>query len=397
MSQNPLTSHFQATNVKVIILFALVTAMCTGPLAFVPDSSAIQDPSDPRTMPLLSPGQHTGFATYVPIEPGMESTFDDRVDEMTEAGLDIARVLINWSEIEVAPGEYDLSLLEEQLEAFDIPDLQVMLTLGVTDSIEYSIPSDLQESELVLNQPIDDPAVIERYLDLLDAVLPALMDNSTVFLLSVANEPNAVLEERPREEAEALGRFLSKVRDDVHENYSGLAVTLTLASDFNNPSAPEWGPLIDPMDVMAINVGCLDGGFEAALDDSVPTMIELLLEVADGRQIVLQELSCASGWLDRPSDIGATTASQAAWFEAFFTLAAAEPQIRAVYVLDLIDWPDSIASIFGDAIRAEGLIDIGNRYQEFLVSWGLLTTPDLTPKPAWDVFIAQIASQSEAT
>lgn len=334
----------------------------------------------------LNPGLHLGYGTFAPVPAEAAPELEERIAEATNAGMDVARVMVDWSEIEPGAGGYDLATLEDQLERVPAGS-RIFLTLGVTDTDRYAVPDDLLASDTELSVPLDDPDVIARYLAVLDTVLPDLIADHGLFALSVANEPDDLLTSRPAEEAASLASFTRAVSAHAKTQFPGLAVTLTISGP-GVTNAPAFLPdLIDATDIAAFNWSCLDfSTFNVTGVNSIPTDVEMLLQAADGRDIVIQELSCASGYTDQASSIGSSPEMQAEWFESFFTAMREAPQFRAAFVLDLVDWPSDLATQFTDFLRAEGLSGIADQYEEFLATWGLLRF-DLQPKPAWDVFL----------
>lgn len=342
----------------------------------------------------LDSGVHLGFATFAPVPAESLPVLNELIAEATTAGMHVSRVMVDWSELEPIAGAYDSTALDDQLERVPIGS-SLFLTLGVTDTDHYSVPDDLLASDTELSQPLDDPMVIERYLALLDKTLPALIEEHGLFALSVANEPDDLLLSRPNEEATALASFTRAVSEHVESQFSGLPVTLTISGP-GVTSAPDFLPeLLAATDIAAFNWSCLDfSTFESTGVDTIPDDIDLLLRSASVRDIVIQELSCGSGYADRPSSIGSSPESQAEWFAAFFAAMQAEPQFRAAFVLDLVDWPTELAAQYTDFLRAEGLDEIADRYGEFLATWGLLSF-ELQPKPAWDVFLKSLQEQGK--
>lgn len=86
-----------------------------------------------------------GYGTFSPVGPERLQTLDVRVAEATAAGMDVARVMVDWVEIETEAGAYDPTLLDDQLER--VPDgTRLFLALGVTDVDRYALPADLLAS-----------------------------------------------------------------------------------------------------------------------------------------------------------------------------------------------------------------------------------------------------------
>ncbi len=69
-----------------------------------------------------------------------------------------------------------------------------------------------------------------------------------------------------------------------------------------------------------------------------------MMAVADGRPVVIQELSCASGYEDRPSLIGSSVGYQREFPQAFWDRLGRSPGLRAAFILDTVDWPGGLAA-----------------------------------------------------
>lgn len=367
-----------------IALFSMIAVLSVS-LGYIP---AVADGSSP--VDALSPGLHLGYETFSPIAVDQLPLFDARVSEATDAGLDVARIMVDWAEVVETSGEFDRSLLHDQLER--VPrNTRLFLTLSVTDVDRYSVPADLLSSDGGLNTSLDDPVVIGRYLDLMDDIVPELISEYGLFAISTANEPDVLLAERSPVDTRALATFTSAVNAYADDVYPGLDVTMTLSGGGVLGSQELVAELVESTDVATFNWGCIDlATFQASEIDAIPGEIELLVQAAQGRDIVIQELSCPSGYTDGERFFGATPEYQATWFETFFAEMSQSPVFRAAFVFDLVDWPEELAVVYSDFLRVEGLDEIADRYEELQRTWGLLTFDDLAPKPAWLVFLDAI-------
>ena len=144
-----------------------------------------------------------------------------------------------------------------------------------------------------------------RYLALLDDVLPRLVEDHGLFALSVANEPDVLLGNRPADEASALAAFTTAVGDYAAEWFPGLPVTMMISGGGVISPSQFLSDLIAATGLAAFNWGCIDlADFTVTDPATIPAEIELLLETAGVRDVVVQELSCPAGYADAPSTIG---------------------------------------------------------------------------------------------
>ncbi|CAN5596437.1 hypothetical protein BH09CHL1_BH09CHL1_32550 [soil metagenome] len=341
----------------------------------------------------LTPGLHLGFGTFAPISQDQAPVLDLRVAEAVAAGMDVARVMVDWAEFETANGEYDWSTINDQVER--IPKhAALFLTFSITDVDHYSVPGDLLTADQQLATPLNTPDVIERYTDALSEFLPSLVSEHELFAVSVANEPDVLLADRPESEATALAEFTTAIGAFLADSFPEVAVSITISGGGVIYPAEFLDDLIAATEVAAFNWGCIDpASFKVTAASSIPDEIELLVATAAGREIIIQELTCAAGYTEGPSTIGSSEELQATWFDRYFQEMSANPTFRAAFVFDLIDWPEDLAKTYSDFLRAEGLDDIADRYEELQRTWGLLTFDDLEAKPAWSTFIAALKSQ----
>ncbi len=351
-----------------------------------------------RNLPLLPEGRRVGTKSFSPVELVVLPAVEARIDEAVAAGMAIARVHLDWSELEPDLGTYALDVLQEDLSDAAARGLVPMLTLGFTDTSEYALPADLMDPEdptqLAPGVHLDDPGEIARFEALLDLILPDLLSHG-VWLVSLANEPNVLLADltpaRRAVEEPAMARFTRAIREHVHAAEPSLAVSITFAEGgFVSPPVE----LLRATDVVTFNFGCLvTSSFTLARVADVHLEVGRMLSAARGRPIVIQELSSGGGYEDRPSLLGASLAYQAEWFEAFYDELARRPRVRAAFVLDTVDWPEWLARLSSDFLRDEGLPTIADEYEEFLRTCGLLRFDDASTKPAWNAFLAELASE----
>lgn len=387
---------------------ALVGALA--PAAGATDSSdAAGRPAgpSPETMDdplsLLGPGGHLGTTSFAPVTDAVTDVVTARTAEAAEAGMGVGRVHLSWDELEPIAGSMDLGPLDAQLATLARDGLRPMVTLGFADVNRYSVPADLVDpadpSRLAPGVRLDDPEVVERYATLYDAIEGRLRDHGA-WLLSMANEPNTLLEDKPDDdretEAQAMEGLAAAVRNHVRRAWPELPVTISL-SPVRIGEQAYLDHLVGPGDVATFNLSCIDWTtFETFPVERLDDQLRVMATIADGRPMVFQELSCGSGFTDRPSLIRSSPEYQRDFFEAFWDRMGRDPSIRAAFALDTLDWPLGLANTFTDPLRAEGLEGIADRYDELMATWGLLRE-DGSAKPSWDVFLRRLGAWSGDT
>lgn len=393
--------HRGATHVLLVAAF-LTGAGCSASAPRADTStqgSLIDEDGNDAGLPNLAQGLHLGFTSFVDVDD--PAGVDELTTTALAAGMDIGRVWLDWVEVERDAGQVGLDELRQQLAELKGRGQAPMVGLLALDGDTYTLPADLSDrsddSKIATGSSLSDPRVIERYLALVDKILPDLVD-SGVWALTVMNEPDTLLGDVPAPEnlllANSMVAFMTAVRDHVHAVAPGIAVNATISPISIHSPPANVERIIESGDILSANFGCLDFDTFLATDPaSIPADLDSLERLAGGRAIVIQELSCASGFSEG-SSIESTITAQADWLDTVYSALGHRPQFRAAFVLDLVDWPESLYTLFSDFLREEGLDDIADKWGEFMGSWGLVTF-DLEPKPAWDVFLDALARSSE--
>ncbi|MFN8518698.1 MAG: hypothetical protein U0667_04735 [Chloroflexota bacterium] len=350
-------------------------------------------------LPNLPLGQHLGFKSFAELDEARTTLVERRVDEATAAGVDIARLFYDWNEVEPRLGQYQFEGLRGELGAAQARGQVVLVGLLVGGGEELpAVPQEFLDTDpggLGLDGfrdglRFDSTEVADAYLAMLDRIMPELL-TAGIWGLTVSNEPDngfeLMTDERAQKEADSLAGLLQAVSAHIQSIAPGVAVHFTMSSFSIREPHPALDVMIDASDIVSSNFLCLDGqSFTVADPSTIGPMLDRLVALADGRQVVIQELSCASGPIDGTSVTKSSTALQDAWLGAFYRAMEERPAVRAAFVLDLVDWPAPMAVLYADFLRQEGLDEVADKYQELLGTWGLLTY-DIEPKPSWDGFL----------
>lgn len=114
--------------------------------------------------------------------------FDQSVEKAKSAGAESASLSVFWDDIETAPGVYnpDPNYLDIANAYYPAQNLQVSLVISVLDTTEIRLPDDLE------GKALDDPEVINRFIDLLDYVAGQIPDLELTSL-AIGNEIDGVL------------------------------------------------------------------------------------------------------------------------------------------------------------------------------------------------------------
>ncbi len=382
-----------------LVLIAVMFAGCgesggtpgTPGMPSAPDAGPSPVESD---IPLLAPGSHLGMMIGFEVYPlATAAEADAKWGEAVAAGMKIGRVHLDWSSLETAPGRYDLTPLRDALTALTDDGLAPLVSIYTVDSEGYVVPPDLMSADteefLVDGKRLDDADVLARYRALLDQALPIIAEHGGWGIL-LANEPEAVFDADPSA-VSALRNLVVDARDHIHKSYPDLAVsaTLTMSDPFGERDLSE---LITEFDFATFNYYPL----AASLDALEPTVekvrsdFDAIVAAARGREVVIQELGCPSGYGPDTTVMGASEAMQRDFFRRAFAEIESRDQVRAAFVFQLVDWSPGLAAELGESLRAEGFPEFADRFEEWLRTSGLITYDLGAEKPAWAEFIAAL-------
>lgn len=342
-------------------------------------------------MPRLDSGRHLGMIVGFEAYPsGTQTVVDQMWNQALTAGMKIGRVQVDWSALETAPGVYDQSDLTDGLEALEADGLQPFVTLCTVDSEGLELPADLLNSttgRLADDMSLDNEVVIARLRSLLDWMVPIISQYGG-WGLSIANEPACYMEDLGGDSSDLVA-FLTAARDHVRTLDSRLAVTMTMTFGEIQAGADYLPAIISKCDVACFNYYGLNPDL-TILDcmADVSTHFDQMISTASGKEVIIQELGCPAGFDNGTSYIGTSPEQQRAFFEEAFTALRTKPKVRAAFVFQLVDWSQSLTSLFGQILRDEGVEDsFVRRFEEWLMTIGFCTYDDGTQRPSWDEFL----------
>lgn len=344
-------------------------------------------PADP--LATLGPGSHAGLIVgFEPPAPYLLGPVQQHMTTAVAAGADLGRLQLDWTELEPSPGVYDDTPIVEAMALVDRFGQRPMATISTIDSTELTFPVDLMDGNgwLAPGLSFDDPVVLARFEAFVDWVVPRLQQEG-IWLLALANEPDAQLVNRPQE-APAFLTFLDRGFARSRALAPELPVTVDLSADALNDTPLRADALVDRVDVVLFN---LYGGFSftpPALPaaDFVRQELDAWESYADGRPMVIQELGSAAGW-PSGSTIGASEAEQAAFFEAAMTELRERDALRAVVVFQLLDWSPQLFDFFFGPFQPFFPPLAYEQQRETYQTLGLLRWSDGTARPAWNAFL----------
>ncbi len=362
--------------------------------------------ADPALMPLLDGAPPRLYISYAfeLFEPETMAAIDARYKELTASGMDTARHLFDWPVLEPAPGVYDLS---DVVEAMDLREEQGIrfqfANITVIDSEGILVPPDIA-GLLEDGLPWDDPRIVGRFTALLDQVTPIMLERG-LFMLGLKNEAGGYYEDNPAQAA-SFKDFIAAAIAHVRTIEPDLTCTATFAGP-GDPSIPDLMPLIDAATfntyiyTLETDSECTLEGFplplfRADVARNVGQYLDDLIAVSQGKLINIQEIGQATGWDDMPETLGpnASLENQRAVIEALAqALDERRDRFRTVCVWQLNDNSRAGTAFFTEALLADGLPPCyANNISEIFGPAGLVrSTPDASPKPAFDAFKDAVA------
>ncbi|MEO0425697.1 MAG: hypothetical protein AAF184_25430 [Pseudomonadota bacterium] len=352
--------------------------------------------ADPADMPLL--GDEDLHLYTIPafevFDLATRRAVDERYDELIAAGMDTARHLFDWRELEPSPGAYDRRLVVEAMGdlrargiAHQFPNIVII------DSAGPEVPDHIEDL-LRAGAAWDDPAIVAALENLLDVFVP-LMLAQDAFALGLSNEPGGYYEDEPAQAASFKGLIAAAVTR-VHALEPDLATTVVFAG----PEDAAIDDLMPLLDVASFNtyVYALRPAANCVLEDiplelfradrasNVGTYLDALVDAAQGKLINIQEIGQATE--GRSLGPLAGESSQAAVYDALATaLDARRAHFRTVCNWTLNDH-DSAWNSLARALIASGLprCYAGNIRDIFTKTGLVRSDADATPKPAFEVF-----------
>ena len=368
-------------------LFVTATLAATLLLANC-SSQRVQPPTGAAaSLPLLPAPQMLGTTRYGGAELPAAGTPERTLIETAVArGLVGFTYYVDWPDLEPAPGRYTLDEFTATLENLAGAGITPMVNLTVGDIEEYNLPPALSDGAggIAAGATLADPAVIERFGQLLDRVVPILLANGG-FYLGVGNEIDARLDHDFADERDAYVQFVAAARERVHAIEPRLAVGVTLTMTAIRNQTATFAALRAVCDVVPLNYAPIRPDFNVVKRDGIMADFRDVLAAYGSGPIVIQELTCPSA-----TSMGASEAWQADCFQTLLAEIRAVPQVRFASVFTFQDFDDPTCAAVKQALMGDELDqlppDLSQRIGDYFCELGLVT-PAGTPKAAWPVVL----------
>lgn len=339
-------------------------------------------------LPLLEGDNRIGIIEgFNPSNPDATTdSIEARWNEAINTGMTVGRLQIDWPELEPSPNTYDKVNFEQRLAEMQAQGLQTFLLISAYDSGEPVVPDDLQ------NKDFDDPEFILRFKNLMDWVIPLLVEYDG-FLISISNEAENSFGEVPGLDNQML-IFLQDIKKHVHQINENIAVTVTISEGSLDEDKPGIYEIIAECDVVCFNFYGAKSQFTPPLyyvaqtESEIKTDIQRMLDVSGEKNIVIQELGMYSG----NTTLNSSQEIQKKFFEVFYTEMKKEERIKAAFIFQLVDWSPEVTELFNEMLADEGMPqEFIDQFAESLETMGLIKYDDGTRKKAWNEFIYWLA------
>lgn len=354
------------------------------------DGSPPPDQFDTAT-PRLALGPHwgiiEGFNPAAPTGFDLESRTDALLAEAAERGASIARVQVDWSELETAPGVYDQGLLDSLLAELRDYDQAGFVTLSTLDSDALTLPAYLLDSEtglLIEGLSLSSPEVEAAFEVFLDWFVPQLTE-AGVWGLALGNEVEIPVEDGSVTSGEAA-LFFENGLAHVQTLDPDLAATVTFTTGAAMIAPDLVARVVAASDIFTVNFYG-DNADDLPTPDDWAAGLAGIKEMAAGKPIFFQELGMPVGYADAglpgESEVQSSLETQSAFFDFMGQQIANDPQLLGATVFQLYDWSPALIDSF-----LEGLdTDFFAGFAEALATLGLVSWTDGTTRPAWSSWL----------
>jgi hypothetical protein len=350
--------------------------------------------TEAASLPLLGSGTYLGTTYYGTSSVPDDGSTRQLVDSAAQAGMNGFTLYADWPELEPTEGVYDLTDLAENLTWLSSRGIRPLLNITVVDIDDLNLyPNWLTEDgrTFASARSFADADIIARFSRLLDQVVPLLLRHGGYYL-GVGNEVDGRYSTHLAEYADYL-EFVDAAKAHVHSINPQLAVgvTVTAGAPLRMPSLFQRLQVVT--DIVPFNYYGYDGMLGLESDEDIHATIAQIMTAYGDDLTLVTETNCPSATAS-----GSSPDLQADCLEVILESFQRYPQIRYLSVFSLTDFDAETCEFILDAFRVadEDLPEwyLG-RMQGFLCEIGMVAA-DGTPKPAWDVFLAQAQHLSRA-
>jgi len=313
-----------------------------------------------------APVQAVSFGVTPLPKGGENATPRDQTNAMkmcVDAGVTGIFYGGTWADLEPSKGNYSLAQMGKTLKY--APKLQRFIGVQVFDITTKNMPSDLTRAKL------ESPKVVARFGQLMAKMNKATGGN--IAYMSIGNEADVYLSKHPKE-VDGFIKFFKAAKAEVVKTFPDCKVGITLRAenllDGKAPSAVAQ-KLLDESDVVMFNYYPVSN-YRPKPPQQIEKDMEVLAKVANGKQIVFQEI----GYPSSPK-LGSSDKNQADFITLAFKELRKNPHIEFANFFALHDLTPAIC----DYLAEHYLINSKN-YRQAMQSLGMRRSTG-KERPAW--------------
>ncbi len=313
-----------------------------------------------------SPVEAVTFGITPLPKGGENATPRDQINAMkmcVDAGVTGIFYGGTWADLEPSKGVYSLTQMGKTLKY--APKLQRFIGVQVFDITTKNMPSDLTKAKL------DSPKVISRFGQLMVKMKKTTGGN--IAYMSIGNEADVYLSAHPKE-VDSFIKFFKAAKAEVVKTFPSCKVGITLRAEnllAGKPPSAVAQKLLDESDVVMFNYYPVTN-YRPKPPQQIEKDMEVLVKVANGKQIVFQEI----GYPSSPK-LGSSDKNQADFITLAFKELRKNPQIEFANFFALHDLTPAIC----DYLAEHYLINSKN-YRQAMQSLGMRKSSG-KERPAW--------------
>jgi len=325
--------------------------------------------STPRPRP-ANASAALGLAVNLP-ESASAADRQKAIEQVRRAGVSLFALEVSWPAAEPRPRRYDVASVTRAARLLRQSGAVLHLDLPLVNGREREVPADLAQVSF------DDPKLTVRLGKLLDALLPALADFST---LSLGNEADSYFADKP-DELRKFVRLFDGAVDFLRKKSPRLLVGVTTAAptDTQAPAVEAELHRKSPALFYVYAPFAPAAPFTHRSPETIDRDWNAILRAAAGRPVGFTEVSFSSA-----PENGSTPEKQADFVRRMRRLAAATERSRLLFAR-YVPWRDPDPHDSGGLPplpAAGGGGGEGPRRTAFFANRGLVQA-DGRPKPAW--------------
>ncbi len=211
------------------------------------------------------------------------------------AGVQFIEIPQQWDEVETEPEKYNSPFLKMANVVYPRFNTSIVLSINPIDTSVLRIPTWL------LGKRFDDETVISEFCQFVDFVFAGL-PNATVIAVSIGNEVDQWLADDPEKWTQYV-TFMTAVRDHIRLTRPNLPVGVkTTWSSTLSIYRREIQDINRNTDALMITYYPLNQDFTVRLPNVVPSDLEQVIRLADGKPVYLLETGYPSGSKNQSSE-----------------------------------------------------------------------------------------------